>query len=151
LETCASRLDGDFPLDLTVAGLVEILGGSSCAFFYREQRIFEDAGRPVVSYPLGTGPVYVQFNFGTSRPPRSTTTLSCNLIVPPYDQIITFHLELDATVADAIKFAQSEIGEGPFQLADDVQSEPLDGNMRLAELPEPRDLFVITTTDAKIR
>jgi hypothetical protein len=57
--------------------------------------------------------------------------------------MVTITLGLNATVADAIECARPEIGEGRYQLADHVDSEPLDGNMLIADLPEPPHLFVI--------
>jgi hypothetical protein len=50
-ETGGEVLAREFSLGLTVAELVQILGGRMCVFYYKGLPIFDDPERPIVSYP----------------------------------------------------------------------------------------------------
>jgi hypothetical protein len=73
-----------FALGLTVAELVRILGGRMCVFYDRGLPTFEDPEQLVISYPLGVGPVHVQFiGQAAAAPPPQAIPLEA-VPAPPF-------------------------------------------------------------------
>jgi hypothetical protein len=71
--------------------------------------------------------------------------------LPPNGQIVEVDVPSNATVADLVARARTELGGGTYQVAEDPDSELLDGSMPVIDVPEPRDLFVIETIAVEIR